>query len=165
MAFQKSTTPDNIVQSEEYCLNVQYRFINESAPLGQPAEGKWFPLHSKDNDPDDDMIEIKRNIDTNDIYAKKKQAKNPFKETKAQDRDDETISLQPCLIPFRMWQENEQGIVSNQDMPVTLKKFDEEIKKIETEVKDEIMNTNSKKVDSNRNSKLNLFIIREKACS
>ena len=35
--------------------------------------------------------------------------------------------------------------MSNQDMPVTLKKFDEEIKKIETEVKDEIMNTNSKK--------------------
>ena len=69
MAFQKKTTPDNIVQSEEYCLNVQYRFTNESQP---GKEGKLMPLHSKDNDPDDDMIEIKRNIDTNDIYAKKK---------------------------------------------------------------------------------------------
>lgn len=104
-----------------------------------------MPLHSKDNDPDDDMIEIKRNIDTNGIYAKKKKAQNPFKETKSQDRDDETISLQPCLIPFRMWQENEQGIVSNQDMPVALKKVEQEIHTIETQIKDEILNSNSKK--------------------
>ena len=69
MAFQKKTTPDNIVSSEEYCLNVQYRYINASAP---EKEAKWLPLHSKDNDPDDDMIEIKRNVDTNGIYAKKK---------------------------------------------------------------------------------------------
>lgn len=103
-AKETKSDKEDVFQSKQYCLNINYRFKTG----GNSTQFK--PLHSQGAQEGDDTISVPAPHKA--LLAPSPAAQSPFKKAsdilpaKSEDDSEDTVQ-QPCLVPFVIWQERE----------------------------------------------------------